>query len=71
MTFTQFLRTQKKERGAIGDFAREWVTDQGRGKPRGYKHFSAIEKYLNSVGACDAAIEAGRKAWDKWKLQTD
>lgn len=68
-TFTQFLRTRRKDDNGIGDFARDWFEDR-RGKPRGYKHSSAIRNYLISMNACQACIDAAERAWREWKNES-
>jgi len=76
-TFSQFLKTQINRPDRVGDFARDWVSDDEPrsdlsgakfGKPRGaMPRFSPLRAYLERVGACENAIEAGQVAFDEWK----
>lgn len=67
LTFTRYLKTQIKKNDRVGDFARDWIKDESGKKPRGYKHWNAVESYLSSQGACQAAIDSGKDAWEEWK----
>ena len=67
MTFTEYLKKQTHKKTAVGDFASDWIADRDENKPRSYKHFKAIENFVNSQGASNECIEAARSAWDEWK----
>jgi hypothetical protein len=72
-TFTRFIRGQRRRQDAIGDFARDWLSDRRHTpprKPRGQVDWARMVLYLESRNASFAAIEAARRAWNEWKRCT-
>lgn len=65
MTFLQWCRLQSSRADSVGDFARDWSADTDR--PRA-PSCEAMEDYLEGLGASEAAIAAGRRAYTEWEL---
>lgn len=63
MTFKQFLKNQKKRRGAIKDFIEDALADGGL--PSGHD----LECYLFSRNACQEAVAAYRKLRKEYLAQ--
>jgi hypothetical protein len=67
LTFTRFLRRQRRREDPVGDLARDWIADVGRGKPRGAYKLPALLRYLEDRNACQGALDAAEHAWREWQ----
>jgi hypothetical protein len=65
-TFIEYLRSRIDQPGLEGDFARDAACDDKFPK-KTRKRWGNIERYLRSVGACEAAIKGGRIAWGNFQ----
>lgn len=59
-TFKQWCRVRHFDKNAIGDFACDWLTDPEA--PRATRMRDVVD-HLEDQGACQGAIDAGRRAW--------
>jgi uncharacterized protein YozE (UPF0346 family) len=66
-SFYQWLISQIERPDNVGDIARDAKADQNF--PDDLTHYQDIEKYLNSVGACEGAVESLKDAWLEYSLQ--
>jgi len=66
-TFTKFLRARRRLEGPQGDFARDWTSDVGMGRPRGAYKWPAVARYLEDRNAIPACMEAAEIAWKEWQ----
>ncbi|GAA1539185.1 hypothetical protein GCM10009730_55450 [Streptomyces albidochromogenes] len=67
-TFTSWLKTQSKDRTAIGDLARDVSADPDW--PSG-KALKDQRDYLESRGAIPAAVETLERAWEQYRARRD
>jgi len=64
MSFTAWLRRQRRSNDRVGDLARDVVIDDNW--PRG-RTLTRLDAYLVEVPACDAARVSLRVAWDEYR----
>lgn len=64
--FIAWLARHKKKQTPIGDLALDWAADRRHPRARTLKGMLA---YLESVGACDGALEAARDAWAAYSAE--
>jgi uncharacterized protein YozE (UPF0346 family) len=65
MTFKNWILKHRSEDTPIGDLARDMYDDSSC--PCGY---GRILRHMESVGACDAAIETLREAWLRYRQRS-
>ena len=66
-TFYQWLLPQMDRPDRVGDIARDAVVDEKF--PRESNQYEEIKSYLNSQGACSAAIESFKEGWLEYLQQ--
>jgi hypothetical protein len=60
----RWLRAQKKRQDPVGDFARDFLTDDCA---KGLRTLSGIDRHMQDAhNAIDAALEARDRAWREW-----
>ncbi len=67
MTFYAWARTQVRRDDPVGDFCRDWCADRDRPSIRRSSRWRHVRYYLWQVGACDAAVQAGKRAYAEWR----
>lgn len=60
-TFYNFLKDFKEDDSPIGDLARDISVD--RNHPKRYNSFVSLQRYLESLGACDSVLATFNQAW--------
>lgn len=63
MTFMKWLKKQVDRDDPIGDLAKDAMRDK-RHKPKSRRGW---ERFLSDVGACYAARDAAKQAWDEYE----
>lgn len=61
--FTDYLIAQAERKGWVGDLARDFIADDGTKSPIGLISYKAWRNHLESLNACDGALEALDMAW--------
>lgn len=69
MTFVDFLKRFKNERGWIGDFANDALKDSGF--PDSIETQRSLSKYLNSVGAIQEAKVVGKALMSLYLIKVE
>ena len=68
MTFGAWLRQHKHAQSAIGELARDALSDPAR--PRTLRHKQAWDRYLRTLNACEAVLDTFQCAWETYGRDT-
>lgn len=66
-TFTAYAKARRITPDAIGDFVRDFKRPTRGSEPRRLASLADLNRYLESVNACEGARLAGIALWREWE----